>query len=198
MRRHTPVMAAGALLGLGICMAGVANGHPDDKDKNPAAEPILKLAETLKKDPAAAKKEAEALAKKLDFEDVMHVFKPRAKGGVGFDPTAAANKDGIETKLLDMVKPKPAVPLDKDIKAKAAEYERMTEIVQAVAEVTQFAPIPKGMNGKGPKDWKQYIEDTKKGAKELSAAVKTGDAAKVKTAANNLNSACNNCHTDFR
>jgi XXXCH domain-containing protein len=191
-------LAAGALLGLGIGMAGVANGRADDKDKNPAIEPILKLAETLKKDPAAGKKEAEALAKKLDFEDVMHVFKPRAKGGVGFDKDVDAKKDGIETKLLDMVKPKPAVPLDKDIKAKAADYARMTEVIQAVTEVTQFVPAPKGMNGKGPKDWKQYIEESKKGAKELADAVKSGDPAKVKTAANNLNSACNNCHTDFR
>src|SRR5262249_7513678 len=123
MRRHTPVMAAGALLGLGICMAGVANGRVDDKEKNPAIEPILKLAETLKKDPAAGKKEAEALAKKLDFEDVMHVFKPRAKGGVGFDEKADAKKDGIETKILDMVKPRPSVPItDKELKSKAADY----------------------------------------------------------------------------
>jgi hypothetical protein len=199
MRRHTSVLAAGALLGLGICMAGVANGNADDKDKNPALEPILKLAETLKKDPAAAKKEAEAMAKKLDFEDVMHVFKPRAKGGVGFDAKADAKKDGIETKLLDMVKPKPSVPITKDdLKAKAADYERMAEVIQAIMEVTQHVSPPKGMSGKGPKEWKQYIEDTKKGSKEMADAVKTGDPAKVKTAANNLNSACNNCHTDFR
>jgi cytochrome c556 len=37
-----------------------------------------------------------------------------------------------------------------------------------------------------------------KGSKELIEAVKSDDPKKVKAAANNINGACNNCHSDFR
>jgi cytochrome c556 len=75
----------------------------------------------------------------------------------------------------------------------------MVQVTQAIAEVASYVPPPKALTpGKGPKDWKQYLEDMKKGSKELGEALKAAEPAKVKTSANNLNSACNNCHTDFR
>lgn len=44
----------------------------------------------------------------------------------------------------------------------------------------------------------QHTNDMKKSAEELIKAARKGDAKELKAAANNLNNACNNCHTDFR
>ena len=193
MRRYTRVMAAGALLGLGLWIASQANGRTDEKETR---EAVLKLIDTMKKDPAAAKKQAEELAKKADLEDVMNLFKPRAKGGLGFNPKDDAKKDGIELKLQFLAKTAPA---KMELEKQAADYNRLIEVAQAVAEVATYAKVPKPQTaGKGPKDWKQYTDDVKKGLKELGDSVKSGDPAKVKTAAGAVNTACNNCHTDFR
>jgi hypothetical protein len=195
MQRYTRMMAAGALLGLGLWVAGQASGRTDEKETK---EAILKLIETMKKDPNGAKKQAEELGKKVDLGEVMNLFKPRAKGGIGFDPKADAKSDGIEKKYQDLAKARPAVT-KQQLQDQAADYARMIEITQTIAEVAQHVTPPKAQTaGKGPKDWKQYIEEMKKGSKELSEAVKAADPMKVKTAASNLNSACNNCHTDFR
>ena len=194
MRKYTRVMAAGALLGLGLWIASqAANGRTDEKETK---EAVQKLIETMKKDPAAAKKQAEEIAKKADLEDVMNLFKPRAKGGLGFNPKDDAKKDGIELKLQAIAKTAPAKMV---LQNQAADYARLVEVAQAVAEIASYAKVPKAQTaGKGPKDWKQYTDDLKKGLHGLSDAVKAGDPAKVKTAASAVNSACNNCHTDFR
>jgi cytochrome c556 len=70
----------------------------------------------------------------------------------------------------------------------------------AFAEVLpHYAPArPKG--GKGAKEWKQYNDDWRKGTRELLDALKKADPSPmdVKKAANNINNACNSCHSDFR
>jgi hypothetical protein len=185
------MMAAGALLGLGLWVVGQANGRTDEKETK---EAIMKLIEAMKKDPNGAKKLAEEMAKKDMLEEVMNMFKPRAKGGLGFNPKDDAKKDGIELKLQNIARTAPA---KMDLQNQTADYNRMIEVIQAVAEVASYAPAPKG-GKKGPKEWKQYSDELKKGLKELGDSVKSGDPAKVKAAANNVNSACNNCHTDFR
>jgi hypothetical protein len=186
-------MTAIALLGVGVWMAGVASGRPDEKE---AKESIEKLIKAMKADPAAAKKLAEEVAKKVDLEDVMNLLKPKAKGGLGFNPKEDPKKDGIELKLLAIAKTPPS---KMDLQNQAAEFGRLIDVSSAVIEVASNVAPPKAKTqGKGPKDWKQNTEDAKKGLKELGDAVKSAEPAKVKTAANNLNNSCNNCHTDFR
>jgi cytochrome c556 len=46
--------------------------------------------------------------------------------------------------------------------------------------------------------WKKFNEEMRKGADELLEAAKGGDPKAVKTAANNLNASCTNCHATFR
>ncbi len=69
-------------------------------------ETIDKLAETLPKDPAAAKKQAGELARKVDTDDLMGVLNKRDKdggGGFGFGPKATGEKDdSIEKKVENL------------------------------------------------------------------------------------------------
>lgn len=156
-----------------------------------AQKEILKLAEMLAagKDISA---EAAALRKKFDdLEQIMNAYKPGNKGGIGF----GKKKEGIELKLNAMGKR--ALPAS-TLKADQADLLKMAYINEAIAEVaSHYAPAkPKG--GKGAKEWKQYTADQKKAAGELIKAIKAGSPDKVKAAANNINSACNGCHADFR
>lgn len=189
MRKHVRVLAvavASALaLGLVILPAGLAAD-----EKNPAAGPVLKAAEALKKgDDASAKKEIEAL-KKMDLEGVMHLFKLRDKGGLGVgDKPGAVKPDGIEAKIIQMAKK--AAPADAKPPATDMGY-----IIAVIADVaTGKCPVDKKTGEKDPKDWAQWSKDMKDGAMELAKA-KSADEAKK--AAAKVNTACNNCHGVFR
>ncbi len=94
-----------AAIGL-LCASNAMSGGPD---KNVAAA-VAKVAEALKKGDAdgAAKLAAKAAAMKEfdDVSDLMHLFKPRNKGGMGWGPTEGKNaaKDGLEKKIQDYAK----------------------------------------------------------------------------------------------
>jgi hypothetical protein len=71
-----------------------------------------------------------------------------------------------------------------------------------MASIGMFAkdkcPVKTKMGEKDPKEWVKWCEDMEKYGKELAEAAKAKNADKVKTAATNLYSTCNNCHTIFR
>jgi len=194
MKTFTRGLALGAVLVLGIC-ALVLNASAvaaDDKEEIKAAQKdILDIA----KDLAAGKDvkdKAEAMKKKYeDLATIMHIYKPRDKGGLGF----GMKGEGIEAKL-NIIGGKKGISRA-DVTALEQELIRTSHVNAAVAEVTKlYLPKPKG--GKGPKDWKEYADAMKAGSLDFAKAAKGGDPAKIKTAANNINNACNNCHTDFR
>src|SRR4051812_18799664 len=70
-------------------------------DESEAKGAILKLAGMVEKE-ADARKEAGEVAKKVEIEEVMKLFKLRSRGGLGFGdkPGATPNQDGIEAKLI--------------------------------------------------------------------------------------------------
>src|SRR5262249_1387304 len=148
---------------------------------------VLKLAE--------GKGDAEAVAKKGELGDFMHLFKLRAKKGLGVgDKAGAITPDGIEAKLIAMTKKVEKTDVTKNAKAN----EKMPAITLAIGKVTDAHTPKKKEAGKDPKDWKKFVEEMKAGAGDLSTAVKDGDADKTKIAANKLVGACNECHTMFR
>jgi len=140
------------------------------------------------------KAKLDVIKKKYELEEVMKVYKPRDKGGLGIGPKGKA--DGIEIKSISLGKtPLPEAQLKKE----AADLIRMGQVHAAVAGITQLYPVPKATKpGKGAKDWKDYAEQMKKSSFDLAKAVKAGNAKDVQKAANNMNNACNSCHSDFR
>jgi hypothetical protein len=168
---------------LGYLIASAAGEGPDLK----AA--ITKLAVALEKnDKEAAKKLIDEL-KKEDLEYVMELMKPPKSNKQAFDFT----KEGIELKLTLMVK-KPG-----DLKTNAETYEKMANVLTAIAEYTTFkCPIEKPVGAKDPKDWEKWSADMKEGAKALGAAARAKDPKKVSVAAKKITGACVSCHEVFR
>jgi cytochrome c556 len=194
MKSYAFGLVGGAALALGLCFLATTNrlraDDDDEKAIKEAQETILKIAQG--KD-GEGKKLAEELAKKADLGNVMRVFKPRSKGGIGVGPKGA--NDGIEFKIQALTKKELK---SADLAKQGEDLAKMSEIAAAVGEVAHFFAPKTKMGNKDPKTWNQYVDEMKKASAELAKAAKAGDAPGVKTAANNLSSSCNQCHTDFR
>jgi soluble cytochrome b562 len=166
----------------------------DDKEIKAAQKDVLDLTKDVtggKADKDIAEKAGKIKKKYEELNTVMHIFKPKAKGGIGL----GKNGEGIELKIISLGKRKlagPALTKEKD------ELIKMADINVAMAAVAKHYAPSKPKGGKGKKDWDGHADDMKKAAEELRKAAKAGNADDVKKAANNLNNSCNNCHTDFR
>lgn len=197
MRRHARGLAVGGLLGLGIWLLAVPAGRSADKD-NPAKGDIIKLADEIGKGDSGAKGAA-GIHKKLGEDglgDVMHLFKPRPKGGIGVGAAPGGiTPDGIEFKIQAMSKR--ALPAASLAKNKAA-LQKMADQIQAISEVTKLYVPKEKKAGKDPANWKKYAGEMEKGSKDLRDAIKGGNAGQAKKAATDINAACNNCHSEFR
>jgi soluble cytochrome b562 len=197
MSRFARAVAFGSMMLLVALVSGPAvRAADDDKEIKKAQQDVLDLAKKIAEgQDKNAGQQAGAIKKKYEeLNTVMHIYKPSPKGGIGtgLEPKAG---DGIELKIISLGKR----ALQPATMAKEKELlVKMGYINVAMAEITtHYAPAkPKG--GKGAKEWKQYSDDMKKASLDLIKAAKAGKPADVKTAANNLNNACNNCHSDFR
>ena len=114
-----------------VCLSGpsYATGEKDLKVT------VKKIADAIKKgDAAGAKKLATAAVKDKDLvdemSDIMHMFRPRNKGGMGVGEKAGTNpaKDGLEIALRDLGRDVPASV------AKQAEALKATQDQVAASE----------------------------------------------------------------
>jgi hypothetical protein len=196
MNRHARRLAVAALLAAGIWVLATAagRGQQDDKEVKEAKDAVTKLVNAMRQGGNAGPQAAE-VAKKVEIENLMIVFKPRNKGGFGIGPKPnTITPDGIEQKIINMAK----LRLKQDRVAKQKEpLIEMTERVQAVAEITQHYMPPKKA-GAIPADWKKFTQQMKKSAQDLGNALKGGDPMKIKAAATELNANCSECHSVFR
>ena len=136
------------------------------------------------------------LAKKYSLDELMHVFKFRAKGGLGVGETAGAiTPDGIEAKLQGLLKKE----ADKaDLAKNGKAYATIGEVSLILAEISE-AHTPKDKKGeKDPKKWKEFVEKMRMGSKDLITASNKSDAKGLKKAAKELNDSCIECHGIFR
>jgi cytochrome c556 len=144
---------------------------------------------------------AQGVAKANGIEDVMHLFKPRNKGGFGIGamppPAAAGVKDSIELTIIDLSNDKKG--FTKEFVGKySADLVKAAKQTQAIAEInTHYAPKEK-KGAKDPAVWKQLTGEMKTGAGDLAKAAEAKDPAAVKAAATKLNASCVRCHEIFR
>jgi Cytochrome C' len=197
MSRYTHGLTIGSALLLAVVLLSngpVALGdEDDDKAIAEAQKDVVELAGAIGsgKD---GKDVATRMKKKYEeLNTIMQVYKPSTKKGLGTGIPPKGPGDGIEAKIISLGKRVPA-----DIEKQKAALIKLAYINLAMAEVTKLYPPSKPKNGKGVKEWQQHVADMKKSSEELLKAVKSGDSAKIKDAANNVNSSCNNCHSDFR
>jgi hypothetical protein len=179
--RLARILALGVAVAFGLSLVKAAE---DDKDVKAA---VLKLADAVaKNDDATVKKLVDEL-KKQDLEEIMYTMKPPTKKGLD------VVKEGIETKIIALSKKA------NDVAKNADAYEKMGNIIAAIAEVAAVkCPVEKKQGEKDPKDWANWAKEMKEGGKELAAAAKAKDAKKVNAAAKKINGACSACHGVFR
>jgi hypothetical protein len=179
-------------LGLFLHLAGDGSaGDPEIKSG------IVKIAGLIEKgDNSAATAQAKALAKKVeDIDDVMGVFKPRTKKGVGVGKKPGAiQPDGIELQLNKISRDAPSqISANKD----AEGFEQMAYVIAAVADVA-MVKAPKDEGKKKSKDWVKWAKEMRDAAPELATAAKSKSPAEIQKAATKINNACNSCHSVFK
>jgi cytochrome c556 len=189
------------LLGLALVLAAslttaATAADDDDKEIKEAQKDILDLTKTVeggKKNAAAVNGKVAAIKKKYEeLAPLMHIYKPKDKGGLGFGP---GPKNGLEMKIRDMSK-RALAPAK--LKEETAELLRMAYVNIAMAEITkQYFTKPK-TGSKGKKDWDKHLADMKKTSLELIDAIKAKDPKMIKKVAADLDSSCDSCHKDFR
>jgi hypothetical protein len=164
-----------------------------------------KLAAALLTAKAAAGKAtpvtAEQWGKALTKAELMDHFRPKAKGGDGMHPDLQNNikfkgaLNGVEEKIryLSLKELTPA-----GMKKESKELELLGYRAAVVGALTYlYAPAKKEGN-KDPEDWRRYSIATRDSGVTLAAAAAKGDAAALLKAGNALNSACSQCHAEFR
>jgi len=186
-------------LALAFAALAVSAFAGDDEDLIKARKAVLDLAKAIEKGEKDVAAKAAAVKKGgVELEGIMHSYKPADKKGIGFVQLKNGQKpkagDGIELKFLDLGKRVSKMNLANE----KADLIRMAYINLAIAELTIHYAPEKLNKGKGPKEWKQYTEEMKTATNKFLEAVKSGDPAKVKAAANDVSGSCNNCHGDFR
>ena len=196
MSSYVRRMAVGSALALGVWLLAsggrAADEDEDEKAAKAAQKDIVELAGSMK-DGKLNPAQVQAVRKKHELEHIMYVFKPREKGGLGVGPKGPG--DGIEFKLINLGKRAPAKMA---LQKQKDDLIRMARVTAVMGDLTALYPPPKSKMGKTPADWKKYSEDMKKTALEFIKAVEGGDPRKVKAAAENVNTSCNDCHTGFR
>jgi hypothetical protein len=151
-----------------------------------------------KGDDAAAKKMAAALAKGIgedELGDLMHMFKPRIKGGLGVGEVKGPNpaKDGIEVMIRDYARDVPG-----NVGKQAANLETTGYWIAALAQVTHAKAPKRDIGKKTIKAWNEYSSDMHKAGIAFAKAAAGKGAQEIKTAASKVYSSCNNCHSVFK
>ena len=192
---HRRWLVAGLVVGMGI-VAGSGPSTAADADKE-LQEAVRKIGSAIeKKDAAEAKKQAAALAKKTDMEAVMHLFAPRAKGGLGVGPKPnAVTPDGIEKKLQDMVK-KPLAQAQ--LEGEAAALQQMGVDMAAICEVVTVLVPDKGDAAKKKKEWIAMTAELREAGLQMAAAAKDKKADPLHQAVRKAHASCEKCHEVFR
>jgi cytochrome c556 len=180
-----------ALLAVIALMAGDDSRRAYGKPGGNAQKDILDLADMLANGKNIGARAAALKKKYEDLEQIMNSYKPGNKGGIGY----GKKKEGIELKLIAMGKEALAAGA---LKKEKDDLLKMAYINLAIAEVASHYAPAKPKAGKGAAQWKKYTSDQKKAVAELVKAINASSPAKVKAAANDINSACNGCHADFR
>jgi len=198
MSRHARALIFGStlMLVIGLLTQSTTTRADAEEDKaiKEAQEDTIELAKAIE-----AGKDTKAITARMkkkydELNTIMQVFKPSTKKGLGTGIGGKGPGDGIEAKIIKLGK---SAPRAEDLAKQKAALIKMAYINLAIAEVAKHYP-PKPKGGKGPKEWNQHNAEMKKSAQDLIDAIKSGDPKKVKEVAQNLNSSCNNCHTDFR
>lgn len=157
---------------------------------------VKNIANLLKRGKAEeARKLARAAAPYVEeVADLMHLYRPRKKGGLGWGPVVQTNPtDGIEARLKIFAKAIPAAAAKQPTNNEMAGYW-----IAAMAEIT-LAKAPNFSRQKLPKKgWIDNAEGLRAAALDLAKASAVNNEVGMRTAAGRIDKACNTCHATFK
>jgi hypothetical protein len=153
-----------------IYLSGPSYAHGQDD----LAQTVKKIAVAINKgDNDGAKKLAAATAKNAklidEISDLMHMYRPKDKGGLG-----------IEKAL------KNPAPTD---------AQELGNLVNAMAELTLAKGWPMDEGKKTKKAWNDFAAELRAAGQQLA---KANDAKGVTAAATKITNVCNRCHSLFK
>ena len=190
----TSLTGSAFVLAVGIQWVPQAQAQDKKEIAKKIQATVIAAGESLASGDASKVKELE----KFDLDPIMHSFKPRARGGIGFGPMVGfvpPNEDGLESKLISLAK-KPLSPAD------ATRLESAISVaahqILAIAMVSDSKWPENKDKSKSKEKWAEFNTIMKDSAKDLAAAAKSKNSAKIKSSASSLNRSCNECHTAFR
>jgi hypothetical protein len=162
---------------------------------------VQKIADAIKKDDKEAAKKLAAAAVKDKalvgpINDIMRLFKPRNKGGlgVGAKPLANPAKDGIEVVLRELRKEVTAASLKQ-----ADALETTGYWIAALAELSLAKGWAENVTAtRTPKAWAEHSEEMRSLGVAFAKAAASKKALDIKGAADKLNMNCNRCHSTFK
>jgi hypothetical protein len=191
VRMWLTALAFVAVLGLTATASAFVQGD----SKEIAA--VKKVADVFKKGKAEDTKKAAAEAAKMfdEISELMALFRPRNKHGMGWGATAGKNPatDGLEKKIQEFTKAVPPTAVaDVENNVAAASW------MGALAEI-MIAKAPKDAGaGKTKKAWVGYAEDMRAASADFAKAAAAKKGPDMSKAASKINAACNNCHSKFK
>lgn len=137
---------------------------------------------------------AQAVAPQIDdLADLMHLYRPRNKGGLGFGTAPYKNPatDGLEKKVQEFAKGLPAqVPPEQVVEG--------AYWIAAMAELTTAKAPGKDLVAKSRTKWFEQSGNLREAAHQMAAAATAKDSAAFRLAAARVNSACMGCHAIFK
>lgn len=179
-----------------ICLSAPSQAA-QDKDLNAV---VVKIADAIKKgDNDEAKKLATAAVNNKNLveqiNDIMHMFKPRNKGGmgVGVKPLTNPAKDGLEVALRDLGRDVPA-----NVAKQAEALETSGYWIAAIAELSAAKGWERDSGKKTKKAWAAGTEEMRKLGIDFAKAAAGKGGQQIKTAAAKLNENCNRCHSIYK
>lgn len=167
-----------------------------EKDLRPE---VVKIADQFKAGKADDAKTTSAKTAKQfeEMADLMHLFRPRSKGGLGWSRKSITNnppEDGLEKKIQNLAKTPPANVAKEAPAAEEAAYD-----LAAMAElIKNKAPAKDMSGGKTKKAWTDWSDQMREASLELAKAAAGKNAAAISKAAAKVNSTCNACHSKFK
>jgi hypothetical protein len=188
--------AIGAAVALSLAAAtlGARDGNADKKAADEAQKEVLAVVKMVEegKDGEALAKQALAIKKKdVELNHLMHAYKLKEKGGLGYGEKADP-KSGIEAKIIALQRTAKG-PSVETLRKERKALIRLARVNIAMAEIAR-PHFLKPIDGRTKKDWDGSLDEQKQAAYDLIAAVENEDGPAVARAAKELLNACTNCH----
>ncbi len=173
-----------------------ASAQNDDKKNPKAIEKTIQLAQILAKGEKADALAKDVLAQVQGLDEIMILFKPRGRGGVGFGPPRGL--DGIEYFLTQHAFEIARKPILDKLESGADDIAQLAWRSAAVAEVLGHVDAGKRFGPGKVELWKKQVAGLAAASREAAPLAQAKKSAELLVALQKIHQSCTACHYHFR